>query len=63
MLISMFLVFYPWLLYLIADNPLLGQNILLPPLIEINKEGEIYLIDKVLNLKIDRRINNPAIGE
>ena len=44
-----------------ANNLLLGQNMLLPLLVKVNKEGEMWIIDKVLDSKIDRRINNLVI--
>ena len=32
-----------------------------PPLLEVDKKGETYFINKVLDLKIDRRMNNLLI--
>ena len=62
-IISVFPVFHPWLLHLVADDPLPGQIILPPPLVEINKEGETYYINKVLDLKINKRMKDLIIGE
>ena len=59
---SVFPVFHLWLLHLVADDPLPGQNIPPPPPVEIDEEGEIYLVDKVLDSRMDRRRNNLATG-
>ena len=34
-----------------------------PPPVEIDEEGEIYLVDKVLDSRMDRRRNNLATGQ
>ena len=60
---SVFPVFHPWLLHLVADDPLPGQRMPPPPPVEIDEEGETYYVDKVLDSKIDRRMNDPMTGE
>ena len=60
---SVFPVFHRWLLHLVDEDPLPGQNMPPPPPLEIDEEGETYHIDEVLDAKIDRRKKDPTTGQ
>lgn len=60
---GVFPVFHPWLLHLDKSKPLPEQTEPPPPPVFIDDEGSDYMVEEVLDAKIDKRFKDPLTGK